>query len=275
MKRPIIGIVTLLVLVSAGQANCAIVSPGFDLLTTQPGAFFDLDGPGPLPLVDMIGVPIVMFDFGSGPVGVNTTDTIVKRLAPASGPGIDTIPIEMVSLQLISTAPIPLGLLGGVGFDLIGATLSSDRGRHVSDPGLGAASSGTMAIDFDTSTFTSSISLEFDLRAGGVFGPILPGGIGIIKLIHNPTPIPWASAFGSQSILVPQLEVSNPPGYTWHPFIATPDSGGGGLPLIILGVNEGFIVGVGVIPEPSTLVIWSLLGVLGLTFGWRRRRKAA
>ena len=30
-----------------------------------------------------------------------------------------------------------------------------------------------------------------------------------------------------------------------------------------------------VIPEPTTLVIWSLLGILGLSFGRRRRRRAA
>jgi hypothetical protein len=29
------------------------------------------------------------------------------------------------------------------------------------------------------------------------------------------------------------------------------------------------------IPEPSTLIIWSLLGSLGIGFGWWRRRKAA
>ena len=31
----------------------------------------------------------------------------------------------------------------------------------------------------------------------------------------------------------------------------------------------------GVIPEPSTLIIWSLLGTLGIAVGWRRRRRAA
>jgi hypothetical protein len=30
----------------------------------------------------------------------------------------------------------------------------------------------------------------------------------------------------------------------------------------------------GVVPEPSTLLIWSLLGCLGITVGWWRRRKA-
>ncbi len=29
------------------------------------------------------------------------------------------------------------------------------------------------------------------------------------------------------------------------------------------------------VPEPSTLVVWSLLGICGIGFGWRRRRKAA
>ena len=30
-----------------------------------------------------------------------------------------------------------------------------------------------------------------------------------------------------------------------------------------------------VIPEPSTIAIWSLLGLAGLMYGWRKRRKAA
>ncbi len=29
------------------------------------------------------------------------------------------------------------------------------------------------------------------------------------------------------------------------------------------------------VPETSALIIWSLLGALGMTFGWWRRRKAA
>lgn len=33
--------------------------------------------------------------------------------------------------------------------------------------------------------------------------------------------------------------------------------------------------GKGVIPEPSTVIIWSLLGALGITFGWYRKRKVA
>ncbi len=31
----------------------------------------------------------------------------------------------------------------------------------------------------------------------------------------------------------------------------------------------------GVIPEPSTLIVWSLLGALGICFGWWRRKRSA
>lgn len=272
MKRLFVGCFALLfIVVIAVQARGATNVPaGFDLLTTQPGAFFDLDGPGGFPAVDMTGVPLGTYDFGSGPEPVNTTDTIVERLNPAFGPGIDTIPIEMVSLQLVSAVPVPLAPLGGAGVDFIAATLSSDRGRHGSDPPPGLPSSGSMSIDFGANSFTSSIGLVFDLRAGGVSGPILPLGVGVIKMIHNTTPIPWASTFNAQSILVPQLEVSNPLGFTEHPFIATPDflAGSQGPPLIIPGVNEDFIVGVAVVPDPvpamSNSASLALLFLLGL-----------
>jgi len=43
------------------------------------------------------------------------------------------------------------------------------------------------------------------------------------------------------------------------------------------GYVPGFYVefGGGVIPEPSTLIVWSLLGALGITVGWWRRRRKA
>jgi hypothetical protein len=38
-------------------------------------------------------------------------------------------------------------------------------------------------------------------------------------------------------------------------------------------VDLGWLL-VSEVPEPTTLVIWSLLATLGLSFGWRRRRRA-
>jgi len=32
--------------------------------------------------------------------------------------------------------------------------------------------------------------------------------------------------------------------------------------------------GAGAVPEPATLIIWSLLGTLAITVGWRRRKAA-
>ena len=32
------------------------------------------------------------------------------------------------------------------------------------------------------------------------------------------------------------------------------------------------VLGIEVIPEPTTLLVWSLLATLGITLGWKRRR---
>jgi hypothetical protein len=42
-----------------------------------------------------------------------------------------------------------------------------------------------------------------------------------------------------------------------------------------LGVYDGGPVHAPYVPEPSTIIIWSLLGGLAITVGWWRRRKAA
>jgi len=275
MNRCSIGLAALVVLLGAGLANGQTVPAGFDLFTTTPGTAFDPDGPGAIPPVPFLGVPIGTFDFGGGPVAVGTTDTIVERLAPAAGPGIDTIPIEMVSLQLVSAVPVPLGLFGGTGTDFVGVTLSSDRGRHVLDPPTGAASAGSMDINFGTHTFDSLIGLEFDLREGGVFGPILPLGAGLMDLLVNEDPIVWAESLSGGYFFAPDaIERSNliPP-ISFHKFTITRGGGGGDDPLQIPGVNDGFFpLVIQIVPEPTTFLIWSLLGGLGLGCRWRRRK---
>ena len=44
--------------------------------------------------------------------------------------------------------------------------------------------------------------------------------------------------------------------------------GAGPLPAYIIEYDN-----VGTVPEPSTFIIWSMLGALGITVGWRRRRR--
>jgi hypothetical protein len=43
----------------------------------------------------------------------------------------------------------------------------------------------------------------------------------------------------------------------------------------IVAVDDVRYIGGPVVPEPSTFIIWSLLGAVGITIGWRRRRRVA
>ena len=157
----IVGVLGLLVTVATPSVSRAssIVAPGFDLFETLPGTSF-LGNP-------FLGVPLGTFNFGTGPVTVPNTDTIVHRIAPASAP-TTTIPIEMVALHLTSANPINLGL----GTDFYFVTLQSERG--------GPASTGSMTVLFGPEappgsphgTFDSLINVFFDVRKGSLTGPI-------------------------------------------------------------------------------------------------------
>ena len=53
------------------------------------------------------------------------------------------------------------------------------------------------------------------------------------------------------------------------------------FPIVQDGFNDDYVVDdftidnvTSITPEPTTLVIWSLLATLGVGFGWRRRRRA-
>lgn len=161
----------LVVPMTQARAQLSVL-PGWDLWTTTAGTTFAG--------VPFVGVPLVTFDFG-GPIGVQNvgaTDTIVQRLAPAVVPGpvpptqaAPPIRIEMVALQLMSAVPVDFGL--GVGIHYI--TLQSARG--------GPASVGEMIIRFDNTnvpppvqpqngTFDSFFDVFFDVRLGGLNGPI-------------------------------------------------------------------------------------------------------
>lgn len=135
------------------------VHTGWDLWTTEPTTTFDL--------ANFIGVPLVSYDFG-GTLGIRSTgsaDTIIQRLDEANGAS-ESIPIEMVALQLMSATPIDLGL----GLDFYYITLQSVRG--------GPSSSGRMTINFDAEgnphgTFDSFFDVFFDIRLGALDGPIV------------------------------------------------------------------------------------------------------
>ena len=114
---PLFGIAVALALDAGTQpAGAVIIGPGGDYWETPPGGFVqnfsvspipaDFFNPGSDPFVGVVqyyGSPI-------DPVNLGTTDTIIQRLAPLNlpdpPPSIDTIPIELLQLSLVSTNPI-------------------------------------------------------------------------------------------------------------------------------------------------------------------------
>jgi hypothetical protein len=148
---------------TAAAVQAAFVEPGWDLLHTAPGTTFAGQ--------PFVGVPLGAYDFGGtiGVKNVGNADTIVQRLATAdvpAPPGSDTIPIELVALQLVSVNPF-------FGPDLAYITLQSARSG--ADPPPGPASIGEMDIHFANDlggTFDSFFDVFFDVRVGALNGPI-------------------------------------------------------------------------------------------------------
>src|SRR5262245_52211787 len=95
-------VATFSAILTAGIANAGtVVNPGYDLFESLTGTTFGG--------VAFQGVPIGAFNFG-GAIGVKdvgVTDTIIQRLAPATGAAI---PTQMIDLQLVSTTPTNFGL---------------------------------------------------------------------------------------------------------------------------------------------------------------------
>ena len=158
-------VIAALSMTFAGDARgTSIVDPGFNLFQTTPVTAFFFGAPVPNPqFVDLEGIPLGTFDFGSGPIGVPLADTIIERMQFANlGGGSDTIDIELVALSLVSTTPIDLGF--GAGFEDIFITLNT------SSPSI----QSTMTI-LDTGegqphgTFESLLNFSFDVT-GSVGG---------------------------------------------------------------------------------------------------------
>jgi hypothetical protein len=160
--------------VSVANASTT-VSAGYDLLTTLPGTSFGG--------VAYTGVPLGTFDFGGtiGTLSVGNADEIVRRLSFAdSGTPIAT---ELLALQLVTTAPVDLGL--GTGFYFI--TLQSARG--------GPATLGQRTITFGPEapagsphgTFDSFFDVFFDIRLGSLSGPIAISG----DTLLTSSAVPW------------------------------------------------------------------------------------
>jgi hypothetical protein len=118
--------ITVLPIMFIGTAKASlIIETGFNLFQTTPGTTFYFGSPVPnMQFVDFEGNPFDFFDFGSGPVSIGPTDTIIERkeVVDLTG-GSDTIDIEIVALSLVSSAPVDLGF--GAGFEDIFINLNT------------------------------------------------------------------------------------------------------------------------------------------------------
>lgn len=179
--------------ISPAPAGSFRVQAGYDLFTTDPAgtSFAPISGV-PL-LANCQGVPIGTFDFG--PLGTHptgTTDTIVRRLDPATQSD-PVVTVELVALQLRCEMSLASNQLPTP----VGVTLQSDRGRNALDPANGPASGGQLAIQFapdgNGGVATSNLSVRYDVRAGGINGPIINlGGALVGDTVNLSATAPWS-----------------------------------------------------------------------------------
>ena len=247
----------------------AKISLGYSLMHTQSQGVStlwlppDLSPPptgcplGAIP-VAMAAVPLGVMSLGGSRVDVGQASMVVQRLSEATNPDggryQDTIPIELVALQLQSVEPMDLEPLGGTGTDYLFLTLQADRGLHLLDPAIALDSTGEMTIDFAMRTYDSFLNVYFDVRAGSPDGEILFSGNDTLVA----TQVPWA--------------VDLPEG--WSAIEGLDDA-------FFAGVIGGSLVGFDqageflqlrmatvLVPEPTTLTLLGL-GIMALL---RRRR---
>jgi hypothetical protein len=204
------------------QSRADVVYPGYDLFTTVEGGTM-FEG------INFQGVPLNTFNFGGsiGTLGVGNTDTIVQRLAPAvTVPG--TFSLQMDALQLESVVPMFPGNTYGF------ITLDSSQ-----------ASTGTM--DINAGTFSSSLNVYFDVRAGSLGGPIVATG----ALALTSTDVAWSHNAPPGALLIPGVN------YDLNGVNTSADFWPGQFTEIEPGARHE--VDPAAVPEPTTMIAGALL----------------
>jgi hypothetical protein len=140
---------------SSASGGFVTILPGYDLLVTT-GACYNF-GP-PFGLVPFVGVPLNTYDFGSGSVNVDATDTIMKRIDGvtnlADGASA-TINIAMVGLSLRSQNQIDWSAFGGIANEYV---------KTVNVMDVGSTMTITNDVFNDCGTFDSTLMIKFQLQ---------------------------------------------------------------------------------------------------------------
>jgi hypothetical protein len=242
---------------SNSTATAGPINPGFDLFATDsPGTSATFTSP-PFGVVNFVGVPLEP--------GLGNTDTIIQRTGPTipSG-GTGTFNIELVSLFLMSTAPVNIG---GNFFDLYAVINKNGLIPGLPQPDPLPPSIGTLTIQTNSGaggTFNSffDVFVDIELTLPG-HDPRTPGNI--VQSMPSSDEGPFqATGTWSQTA---------PPGYPNNP--SFPSGGfyvGGRLvemgPMAMHTVDPATMV-----PEPASLVLLAVAGTALAGCVYRRRQK--
>ena len=258
MKLWMAGLTAFVFLVAPGPKSHAslTIDPGFNLFHTVSDTFFFFDAPVPNPqFVDFEGDPLDFFDFGDGKglVNVFNTDTIIERLQPPANLG-DTIYIELVALSLVSVAPVDLGF--GAGFEDIFIVLNTSSPRFqstmiITDTGEGQPHG----------TFDSTLNFSFD-ATGSVGGFYATLEKTIIATGQDWQHVPTGS------LLIDGV----------NHLLNTSDETNDFWPIDLVIHEDGTDTAIHTaeaanVPEPTALIVWSLLGLSAVVVKGRRNRQ--
>jgi hypothetical protein len=253
--RSMFGVLVIGIALAAVPGRCRagglIVDKGYDLFQTTTGSSF----PG---LGDLVGVPLGKFNFGSGAVGVGTTDTIIQRLddvtvAAAGDTGSTRLLVNALQLETATQVDFM-----NLGMDNYFVTLQSTHG--------GPKSTGTMDITFASAaggTFTSTLDMNFDIRKHSLNGNIVAS----LDLMLSNSGASWGRIPPAAAELINGINYKLNGTDTSNDFWVTP-------PLIEKHPGGGqHQVRDASVPEPATWVMGATAMVIGLAYAKSRGKR--
>lgn len=189
------------------------------------------------------------------------TDTIFQRTAAVTGSSrsTGTSPLILKALQLETVSPVNFM---GDGLTNYFVTLQSVHG--------GPASTGSISITFDSTglsgTFSTVLDVFYDVRVGSLNGAIVNSSDVILTSTGNP----WSTnpPAGALTINGVNRFLSGVNGDSSQDFWPGPftQSGSGGYSQAVVAST---------VPEPSSLALWGIAGMIGLAAArWRHGRIA-